>query len=159
MNEHILEIRYLVDDLGDVDIDEELELPLRVPCFEYLIKIQLASHFLETQGSSSISIIHDEKLLSTRALSSYECRLILEVVSTIKFSFDGSEHLESHHPYDSYCVKLKRGTALMSFAWSDNDHITTDVELRSTLMKLVILIGDLKPIDYESFGFESPMKE
>ena len=104
MDEHLLEIRYLVDDLGDFEIDEELERPLRMACFEYLLRIQLI------------------------------------------------------HPYDSYCVKLKRGTALMSFAWSDNDHITSDIELRSALMKLVTLIEDLQPIDYESFGFERPMK-
>ena len=83
---------------------------------------------------------------------------MLDVVSTIKFTFEVSDLLEVIHPYDSYCVKLKRGTALMSFAWSDNDHITSDSELRSALMKLVTLIEDLQPIDYESFGFERPMK-
>ena len=158
MDEHLLEIRYLVDDLGDFEIDEELERPLRMACFEYLLRIQLPSHSFKSKSISSISIIRDEKLLTTRVLSPFECQLVLDVVSTIKFTFEVSDLLEVIHPYDSYCVKLKRGTALMSFAWSDNDHITSDIELRSALMKLVTLIEDLHPIDYESFGFERPMK-
>ncbi len=158
MDEHLLEIRYLVDDLGDVEIDEELERPLRMACFEYLLRIQLPSHSFKTKSISSISIIRGEQLLSTRVLSPFESQLVLEVVSTIKFTFEVSHLLEEIHPYDSYCVKLKRGTALMSFAWSDNDHITSDSELRSALMKLVTLIEDLQPIDYESLGFERPMK-
>ena len=158
MDEHLLEIRYLVDDLGDFEIDEELERPLRMACFEYLLSIQLPSHSFKSKSISSISIIRDDKLLTTRVLSPFECQLVLDVVSTIKFTFEVSDLLEEIHPYDSYCVKLKRGTVLMSFAWSDNDHITSDIELRSALMKLVTLIEDLHPIDYESFGFERPMK-
>ena len=153
MDEHLLEIRYLVDELGDVETGDEFELPSRVPGLEYVLEIQLPGHFLGIRNTSSISIIHGNKIVSTRAISSFECRLLLDIVSGIKFSFEVSESpMFEQHPYDSYCVKLKRGTALMSFAWSDNDYITSDSELRSALMKLVYLIEDLQPIDYEGFG-------
>ena len=158
MNEYLLEIRYLVDDLGDIEINNGLVRIERMRGFEYVLMIQLPCAYYKTEDSSTLSILHDNKKLFSRVLSSFECRLVLEAVSTIKFSFDSSENLTGKDPQDSYSVSLKRGTAIMSFAWADGEHITNDAELLSSLMKLVELIGDLEPIDYEGFGFEFPVK-
>ncbi|PUE32996.1 hypothetical protein B9Z35_05595 [Limnohabitans sp. Jir61] len=158
MDEYLLEIRYLVDDLGDIEIDNGLVRLERMRGFEYVLMIHLPGAYYKTEDSSTLSILHDNKKLFSRVLSSFECRLVLEAVSTIKFSFDSSENLTGKDPQDSYSVSLKRGTAIMSFAWADGEHITNDAELLSSLMKLVELIGDLEPIDYEGFGFEFPVK-
>jgi hypothetical protein len=159
MNEYLMEIRYLVDDLGDVDIDDEFELPLREPGLEYVLNIQLPGHEFGGRNTSSISIIKGDKTLSNRAMSNFECRLILEIVGSIKFSFEVYDSsVIQQHPYENYCVKIKRGTASMAFSWSDNDHITSDSELRTALMKLVYLIEDLQPIDYQAFGLVPPIK-
>jgi len=158
MDEYLLEIRYLVDDLGDIELDNGLVRLERMRGFEYVLMIHLPGAYYKTEDLSTISIFHDNKKLFSRVLSSFECRLVLEAVSTIKFSFDIAENLTCKNPQDSYSLTLKRGTAMMSFAWADGEHITNDAELLSSLMKLVELIGDLEPIDYEGFGFEFPIK-
>lgn len=158
MNEYLLEIRYLVDHLGDVEIDDGLIRLEQMRGFEYELMIQLPGAHYKTEDSSTLSIIHGDKKLFTRVLSSFECHLVLEIVSTIKFSFVPAENFTMTTPQDDYNVSIKRGTASMSFAWSDGEHITNDSELLSSLMKLVNLISDFEPIDYVGFGFEFPTK-
>ncbi len=158
MNEYLLQIRYLVDDLGDVDIDDGLVRAEKMPGFQYELMIQLPGAYQKTLKSSKLSIFHGDKKLFTRSLSTYECHLILDVVSKIKFSFTPTQLREGKCPQDSYNLLLRRGTAMMSFAWSDGEYITNDRKLLSSLMKLVNLITDLQPIEYENFGFEIPYK-
>lgn len=158
MNEYLLELRYLVDDLGNVEIDDGLVRPERMPGFLYELMIQLPGSHYKTEESSTLSIIHGDKKLFTRMLSSLECRLLLEIVSTIKFSFIPAESFALTCPQEHYNISIRRGTATMSFAWADGEYITNDSELLSSLMRLVGLIVELEPIDYEGFGFDLPMK-
>jgi hypothetical protein len=158
MDEYLLQRRYLVDDLGEVDIDDGLVRPERMPGFVYEIMIQLPGAHDKTEESSTLSILRGDKKLFARELSSFECRLILDVVSKIKFGFVPTQIREGKCPQDSYNLLLRRGTAMMSFAWSDGEYITNDRKLLSSLMKLVILITDIQPIEYENFGFEVPEK-
>ena len=158
MDEYLLQIRYLVDDLGDVDIDDGLVRAEKIPGFQYELMIQLPGSYLRTEESSKLSILQGDKKLFSRELSAFECRLVLEIVRTIKFSFDSANNVTLTCPQDSYNVSLRRGTAMMSFAWADGEHITNDAELLSSLTSLVNLISDLEPIDYERFGFEIPIK-
>ena len=158
MDEYLLEIRYLVDDLGDVVIDDGLVRIDRMPGFEYKLIIKLPGAHPKTEESSKLSIFHGDKKLFSRELSVFECRLVLDVVRTIKFSFESPDNVTLTCPQDSYNVSLRRGSAMMSFAWADGEHITNDAELLSSLMSLVNLISDLEPIDYERFGFQCPIK-
>lgn len=158
MDEYLLQIRYLVDDLGDVDIGDGLVRAEQMPCFQYELMIQLPGGYLKTEESSTLSILQGDKKLFSRELSTFECRLVLGIVRTIKFSFDSVNNVTLTCPQERYNVSLRRGTAMMSFAWADGEHITNDAELLSSLTILVNLISDLEPIDYERFGFEIPIK-
>ena len=158
MDEYLLQIRYLVDDLGDVDIDDGLVRAEKMPGFQYELMIKIPGGYLRTEESSRLSILQGDKKLFSRELSAFECRLVLDIVRTIKFSFDSANNVTLTCPQDSYNVSIRRGTAMMSFAWADGEHITNDAELLSALTSLVNLISDLEPIDYERFGFEIPIK-
>jgi hypothetical protein len=156
MNEHLLEIRYLVDDLGDIEVEDDLVRLEQVQGFEYVFMIHLNNHQYKTENLSTVSVMRGNVEFSSRAISNTEIRLLLEAVSNIKFSFTSSGVLAGNCPQISYCISIKRGTALMSFAWADGQYITNDAELLSSLMKLVNLIAILEPIDYNGFGFQSP---
>lgn len=163
MNEHLLAIRYLVNDLGDVETDDErLETG---PGFSYELMIQLLGTYYQSthyQGEecSTISIVHGEKKLFTRKLSSSECYFILEIVSKIKLSLlvSTSKIRTGTCPSTSYNILIRRGTVNMSFAWEDDKYITDYSELRASLMSLVSLIEELEPIDYDGFGFVIPVR-
>ena len=158
MNEHLLAIRYLVNDLGDVETDDGLERLETGPGFSYELMIQLFGTHYQSEECSTISIVHGEKKLFTRELSSSECYLILETVSKIKLSLLSSAIKTRTHtvPAESYNILIRRGTVNMSFAWEDDKYITDDSELFASLMSLVFLITEMKPIDYEGFGFVIP---
>jgi hypothetical protein len=160
MNEHLLAIRYLVNDLGDVETDDGLERLETGPGFSYELMIQLLGTHYQSEECSTISIVHGEKKLFTRELSSSECYLILETVSKIKLSllFSASKTHTSTCPRESYNILIRRGTVNMSFAWEDDKYITDDSELLDSLMSLVFLITEMEPIDYEGFGFVIPVR-
>jgi hypothetical protein len=158
MNEYLLEIQYFVDELG-FDHDELIS-PVKMPGFQYVLKIQLPSPFIKNQVASSISLIHDNKKLSARTLSLFECDLILKIVSKIKFSFDDKDfHGYGVCPQDSYKITIKRGSCSMDFAWADGEYITNDKKLLANLSKLVYQITKFEPIDYLKFGVGPIIKE
>jgi hypothetical protein len=158
MNEYLLEIQYFVDELG-FDHDELIS-PVKMPGFQYVLKIQLPSPFIKNQVASSISLIHDNKKLSARTLSLFECDLILKIVSKIKFSFDDIDfHGYGVCPQDSYKITIKRGSCSMDFAWADGEYITNDKKLLANLSKLVYQITKFEPIDYLKFGVGPIIKE
>jgi hypothetical protein len=156
MNECLLEIRYLVDNLGDIEIENDLIHPARERGFEYLLIIQLNSKNYNADEMSTLSILHNGKEVFSRLLKISEISSLLEAVSNIKFSFGSANMKFAQHPQMEYSIILKRSTAVMSFAWSDGNYITEDTELLYALMKLVNLITFIEPIDYGSLGFESP---
>ena len=146
MNEYLLEIKYFVVELGFDD--DELSSPTQMLGFQYELKIQLPSPFIKNQIASSISLIHDNKNLSTRTLSLFESDLILKIVSKIKFSFDDKDfHGYGVCPQDGYKISIKRGSCSMDFAWADGEYITNDKKLLANLSKLVDQINKIEPID------------
>jgi len=68
MDEYLLEIRYLVDDLGDVVIDDGLVRIDRMPGFEYKLIIKLPGAHPKTKESSKL-FINDSKHKQMKSVS------------------------------------------------------------------------------------------
>jgi hypothetical protein len=159
MNEYLLEIRYLVDDLGDIDVNNDLLRPEQMQGFVYVLMIYLNNQFYKTDELSTVSIMRGNEEFLSRTISTTEIRLLLEAVSNIKFSFSSSEVIAGKIPRRNYSITIRRGTALMSFAWADGQYITNDAELLSSLLKLVNLIALLEPIYCNGFVLQPPTEK
>jgi hypothetical protein len=144
MNEFLLEIQYLVDDFGDIKGDDDSLRLKQAQGIKYNLIIRLNDQYCKTDGPSNISINRGNDEFASREISKIEIRLLLEAVSKIKFSFESSGEIVGKIPRQTYSISIKRGTALMSFAWADGEYITNDAELLSSLMNLVNVITTLE---------------
>ncbi len=159
MSENCLEIRYLVDSLGNVDHEEFGVQAIRRAGYRYELLIYWHDSFRFSKGTSSISLLDNERVLNARGLDESECESLINIVENIKFSFNlGNDDAYDQLPRSSYNISLKRGTSTMNFSWADGDYITLDSSLLTSLTDLVNLIEDLEPLDYEKYGLIRPIK-
>jgi len=144
LNDNLVEIEYWVNQMLPV---EGLLMVSHSEGFRFQISIHLPSEGMPPTERSTVTLSNAGKSLVTRELSSLESKSILQKISCLKLSFDQLESFDSLIlPRTYYGLRIRRGTVLMEFSWSDSEYITNDKVLIDALTDLVSEISNLESV-------------
>jgi hypothetical protein len=144
LNDNLVEIEYWVNQMLPV---EGLLMVNYSEGFRFQISIHLLSKGMQSTELSTVTLSNEGKSLVTRELSLLESKSILQKISCLKLSFDQLESFDSFIcPSTYYGLRIRRGTVLMEFSWSDSEYITNDKALIDALTDLVSEISNLESV-------------